>query len=87
MIIHPLPEEIEELLENPIRSIRSFFFDRHHWLKYHFLCLNVLDSAASTQWHCSKSRLSPTRARLIYWALSLSRSLLDTEIKLINYLI
>nr|UUL98470.1 Ycf2 [Celosia argentea]UUL98490.1 Ycf2 [Celosia argentea] len=33
MIIHLLPEEIEELLENPTRSIRSFFSDR--WSELH----------------------------------------------------
>nr|QBC71247.1 hypothetical protein RF2 [Alluaudia procera]QBC71248.1 hypothetical protein RF2 [Alluaudia procera] len=33
MIIHPLPEEIEELLENPTRSIRSFFSGR--WSELH----------------------------------------------------
>nr|YP_009571894.1 hypothetical protein RF2 [Barbeuia madagascariensis]QBC71480.1 hypothetical protein RF2 [Barbeuia madagascariensis] len=33
MIIHLLPEEIEELLENPTRSIRSFFSGR--WSELH----------------------------------------------------
>ncbi|KAL2933566.1 Protein Ycf2, partial [Bienertia sinuspersici] len=33
MIIHLLPEEIEELLENPTRSIRSFFSSR--WSELH----------------------------------------------------
>nr|YP_009526164.1 Ycf2 [Dianthus caryophyllus]YP_010938532.1 Ycf2 [Dianthus cincinnatus]YP_010938550.1 Ycf2 [Dianthus cincinnatus]YP_010938700.1 Ycf2 [Dianthus barbatus]YP_010938718.1 Ycf2 [Dianthus barbatus]QYF08531.1 Ycf2 [Dianthus fruticosus subsp. amorginus]QYF08782.1 Ycf2 [Dianthus fruticosus subsp. fruticosus]UFP05486.1 hypothetical protein RF2 [Dianthus chinensis]CUA65787.1 Ycf2 [Dianthus gratianopolitanus]CUA66543.1 Ycf2 [Dianthus moravicus] len=33
MIIHRLPEEIEELLENPTRSIRSFFSGR--WSELH----------------------------------------------------
>ncbi|KAJ8424313.1 hypothetical protein Cgig2_030339 [Carnegiea gigantea] len=33
MIIHPLSEEIEELLKNPTRSILSFFSTR--WLKLH----------------------------------------------------
>ena len=33
MIIHLLPEEIEEFLRNPIRSIRSFFYNR--WSKLH----------------------------------------------------
>nr|AZM32167.1 hypothetical chloroplast RF21 [Nepenthes mirabilis]AZM32183.1 hypothetical chloroplast RF21 [Nepenthes mirabilis] len=33
MIIHLLPEEIEELLGNPTRSIRSFFSDR--WSELH----------------------------------------------------
>nr|QFG71164.1 Ycf2 protein [Mammillaria albiflora] len=37
MIIHPLPEEIEELLESPTKSIRSFFSGR--WLELH-LCSN-----------------------------------------------
>uniref|UniRef100_UPI0030E16942 hypothetical protein RF2 n=1 Tax=Selenicereus megalanthus TaxID=1195127 RepID=UPI0030E16942 len=40
MIIHPLPEEIEELLENPTRSIRSFFSGR--WFKLH-LCSNLTE--------------------------------------------
>jgi len=30
-----------------------------------------LIGAASAQWHCSKSRSSPTRIMFIYWALSL----------------
>nr|YP_010166157.1 Component of 2-MD heteromeric AAA-ATPase complex [Rhipsalis teres]YP_010166165.1 Component of 2-MD heteromeric AAA-ATPase complex [Rhipsalis teres]QRV60130.1 Component of 2-MD heteromeric AAA-ATPase complex [Rhipsalis teres]QRV60138.1 Component of 2-MD heteromeric AAA-ATPase complex [Rhipsalis teres] len=48
MIIHPLPEEIEELLENPTRSIRSFFSGR--WLELHFhLCSNPTERSTRDQ--------------------------------------
>ena len=33
MINHLLPEEIEEFLGNPTRSVRSFFSDR--WSEFH----------------------------------------------------
>nr|QTI91282.1 Ycf2 [Leuchtenbergia principis] len=46
MIIHPLPEEIEELLENPTRSIRSFFSGR--WLELH-LCSNPTERSTRDQ--------------------------------------
>nr|QTI91210.1 Ycf2 [Echinocactus grusonii] len=46
MIIHPLPEEIEELLENPTRSIRSFFSGR--WLELH-LCSNLTERSTRDQ--------------------------------------
>jgi len=46
MIIHPLPEEIEELLENPTRSIRSFFSGR--WKKLH-LCSNLTERSTRDQ--------------------------------------
>nr|QTI91350.1 Ycf2 [Ferocactus latispinus] len=46
MIIHPLPEEIEELLENPTRSIRSFFYGR--WLELH-LCSNPTERSTRDQ--------------------------------------
>ena len=46
MIIHPLPEEIEELLENPTRSIRSFFSGR--WFKLH-LCSNLTERSTRDQ--------------------------------------
>ncbi|KAJ8419209.1 hypothetical protein Cgig2_032363 (chloroplast) [Carnegiea gigantea] len=46
MIIHPLPEEIEELLENPTRSIRYFFSGR--WLKLH-LCSNLTERSTRDQ--------------------------------------
>jgi hypothetical protein len=44
MIIHPLPEEIEELLENPTRSIRSFFSGR--WSEL-YLCSNPTDERST----------------------------------------
>nr|YP_010015736.1 hypothetical protein RF2 [Rhipsalis baccifera]YP_010015745.1 hypothetical protein RF2 [Rhipsalis baccifera]QOI72720.1 hypothetical protein RF2 [Rhipsalis baccifera]QOI72729.1 hypothetical protein RF2 [Rhipsalis baccifera] len=48
MIIHPLPEEIEELLENPTRSSRSFFSGR--WLELHFdLCSNPTERSTRDQ--------------------------------------
>nr|YP_010411758.1 hypothetical chloroplast RF21 [Lophophora diffusa]URP30852.1 hypothetical chloroplast RF21 [Lophophora diffusa] len=46
MIIHPLPEEIEELIESPTRSIRSFFFGR--WLELH-LCSNPTERSTRDQ--------------------------------------
>ncbi|KAJ8425441.1 hypothetical protein Cgig2_032241 [Carnegiea gigantea] len=46
MIIHPLPEEIEELLENSTRSIRSFFSGR--WFKLH-LCSNLTERSTRDQ--------------------------------------
>nr|QTI91396.1 Ycf2 [Ferocactus setispinus] len=46
MIIHPLPEEIEELLENPTRSIRSFFSGR--WSELH-LCSNPTERSTRDQ--------------------------------------
>jgi len=44
MIIHPLLEEIEELLENPTRSIRSFFSGR--WSEL-YLCSNPTDERST----------------------------------------
>nr|QFG71460.1 Ycf2 protein [Mammillaria pectinifera] len=46
MIIHPLPEEIKELLESPTRSIRSFFSGR--WLELH-LCSNPTERSTRDQ--------------------------------------
>nr|YP_010926879.1 Component of 2-MD heteromeric AAA-ATPase complex [Melocactus glaucescens]YP_010926886.1 Component of 2-MD heteromeric AAA-ATPase complex [Melocactus glaucescens]WKK45484.1 Component of 2-MD heteromeric AAA-ATPase complex [Melocactus glaucescens]WKK45491.1 Component of 2-MD heteromeric AAA-ATPase complex [Melocactus glaucescens] len=46
MIIHPLPEEIEELLENPTRSIRSFLSGR--LLELH-LCSNPTERSTRDQ--------------------------------------
>ena len=44
MIIHPLLEEIEELLENPTRSMRSFFSDR--WSEL-YLYSNLTDKRST----------------------------------------
>ncbi|KAJ8425430.1 hypothetical protein Cgig2_032230 [Carnegiea gigantea] len=46
MIIHPLLEEIEELVENPTRSISSFFSGR--WFKLH-LCSNLIERSTRDQ--------------------------------------
>ncbi|KAJ8429314.1 hypothetical protein Cgig2_025070 [Carnegiea gigantea] len=53
MIIHALPEEIKELLENHTRSIRSFLSGR--WLELH-LCSNLTERSTRDQKLLKKQR-------------------------------
>uniref|UniRef100_K4DE34 Ycf2 N-terminal domain-containing protein n=1 Tax=Solanum lycopersicum TaxID=4081 RepID=K4DE34_SOLLC len=58
MINHLFPEEIEELLRNPTRSARSFFFDR--WSKLH------LGSMNPTEWSSRDQKLLKKQQHLSF---------------------